>query len=462
MIRLALLGLVVTAPSLVPAPMQSKPSLDALSDSFGALAESVNPAVVQILASGFSAASGIVTGELISEQMSRGSGVVLSSDGYIVTNAHVVSGARRVRVLIPQRDEGSSILGSRGRLAGAQIVGIDLETDLAVLKTEGDGHFHLELGDSDRLRPGELVFAFGSPLGLENSVTMGVVSAKARQLREGDPMIYVQTDASINPGNSGGPLVDTDGKVVGINTMILSQSGGNEGVGFAAPANIVRNVFDQIRSTGRVARGEIGASVQTITPLLASGLDLPRSWGVIVSDVTPDGPAGKAGLESGDLILTLDGRTMENGRQLEVNLYQKRVGERARLGILRGASELTLEVEVVERREHPYRFAGLVHPDRNLVPELGILGIDLDDRLRQMFTGLRIPSGVVVAARAREATPWQGGGLLPGDVIHEVNRNEIRSLAELKATIARYGPGDPIALWVERDGELLYVALEIS
>jgi serine protease Do len=448
--------------ALVGAP-QEPLSLDAISDSFEELAIRINPAIVQIQASGYAIGQGIVSqGELVSEQRTRGSGVILSADGYLVTNAHVVSGARRVRVLIPRLpDDARSVLGSRGRLVGAQVVGIDTETDLAVLKLQETGLPYVTLGDSDTLRPGQIVLAFGSPLGLENSVTMGVVSAVARQLQPEDPMIYIQTDASINPGNSGGPLVDTKGNVIGINTLILSQSGGDEGLGFAAPSNIVKNVFEQIRATGRVHRGEIGIEAQTITPLMARGLGLQQDWGAILADVAPGGTAADAGLQPGDIVSAIDGKVMENGRQLHVNIYQRRVGESVAIEVLRGSEKLVISVEVAARRHHLDRFGGLARPDENLVPQLGILGIDLDDELARMFAGLRRNRGVIVAARAREAQPWQGQGLLPGDVIYAVNRLDVSSLAELKATIARYYPGDPIVLQVERQGELRYVTLEV-
>jgi serine protease Do len=441
----------------------AKPGLTEISESFEALAERINPAVVSIFATGYSAGQGITSSrELIAESRSRGSGVILTEDGYVVTNAHVVAGARRVRVLLPRRGEGSSILGTRGETAGAQIVGVDLETDLAVLKIDGAGLPHLELGDSEALRPGEIVFAFGSPLGLDNSVTMGVVSASARQLRPDDPMIYIQTDASINPGNSGGPLVDAAGNVVGINTLIFSQSGGSEGLSFAAPSNIARTVFEQIRKTGRVHRGEIGVTAQTISPLMSRGLDLPQDWGAILSDVAPLGPAASAGLKPGDIVVSLDGKIMENARQLAVNIYQRSISDRVRIGVLRGAEQLQFDVEVVGRKDHPNRFAGMVHPDRNLVSQLGILGIDLDRDTAPFFSGLRGASGVIVAARAVEATPLEGEGLRPGDVIYSVNRLDVSSLAELKAAIARYRPGDPVVLQVERDGVLRYVTLEMN
>jgi serine protease Do len=291
---------------------------------------------------------------------------------------------------------------------------------------------------------------------------MGVVSASARQLRPDDPMIYIQTDASINPGNSGGPLVDAVGNVVGINTLIFSQSGGSEGLSFAAPSNIVRTVFEQIRKAGRVHRGEIGVTAQTISPLMARGLDLPQDWGAILADVAPGGPASSAGMRPGDVVATLDGKIMENARQLAVNLYQRSVSDRVRIEALRGAERLQFDVEVVGRKDHPNRFAGMVHPDRNLVPQLGILGIDLDRGMAPFFSGLRRASGVIVAARAIEATPLDGEGLKPGDVIYSVNRLDVSSLAELKASIARYRPGDPVVIQVERDRTLRYVTLEMN
>ena len=233
-----------------PASAQQTGSLAALSDTLEAVSRRVGPAVVQIFVSGFAVRGGLVPSAeaLVSPQRGSGAGVLLDPAGYIITNAHVVAGATRVQVVLPVSmvvgAERRSILRPRGRRVGAQVVGIDLETDLAVLKVQIDDRLpFLELGDSESLSPGQLVMAFGSPLGLENSVSLGVVSAVARQLEPEDPMIYIQTDASINPGNSGGPLVDVDGLVVGISTFILSQSGGSEGLGFAAPSNIVRTVY---------------------------------------------------------------------------------------------------------------------------------------------------------------------------------------------------------------------------
>lgn len=241
----------------IGATVFAQETLTRLSTSFEDLAQKVSPSVVQILATGYGADSAATSGSsLLTQRRYSGSGVIVDSDGYIVTNAHVVAGARNLRVLLSLGEEGAprkSILKSRGKMVDAKLVGSDTETDLAVLKIQAPSLPHVDLGDSDLLKPGQIVLAFGSPLGLDNSVSMGVVSAVARQLKPEDPMIYIQTDATINPGNSGGPLVDTEGKVMGINSSIFTYSGGSEGIGFAAPSNIVRNVYQQIRKQGLCA-----------------------------------------------------------------------------------------------------------------------------------------------------------------------------------------------------------------
>jgi serine protease Do len=258
-------------------------ALHDLSAQMEALSHRVSRAVVQIFSTGY-----VVNGErepgsnaaIVTRQRATGSGVVMSADGYIVTNAHVVAGARSVRVRMAEESSGAeAVIKPSSNVLEARIVGVDRQTDLAVLKVERTGLSPLPLGNSDTLRQGQLVMAFGSPLGLENSVSMGVVSSVARQIKPDDAMMYIQTDAPINPGNSGGPLVDTDGRVMGINTFILSQSGGSEGLGFAIPSNIIESVYAQIRKEGHVHRSVIGLAGQTITPQLAAGLRLSQDWG---------------------------------------------------------------------------------------------------------------------------------------------------------------------------------------
>jgi serine protease Do len=460
-----LLAAAVTAlPALAAPPAKTAPpaapgaDLLALDAQLEALAQRVAPAVVQVLAYGFTAAPN----SLLARAGSSGAGVIVDPEGWIVTNAHVVEGARSVRVDVqPARspDAGSSILKPHSRRLTARVVGVDRETDVAVLKVEQAGLPALEFGDSEALHQGQIVLAFGSPLGLENSASLGVVSAVARQLKPDDPMIYVQTDASINPGNSGGPLVDAAGRMVGLNTMILSQSGGNEGIGLAAPGNIVRSVYEQIRRDGRVRRGVVGVRAQTISPPLAAGLGLALDRGVVLSDVVPAGPAAAAGLRPGDVVVALDGKLMENARQLDVNLYRRAPGERVTLAVRRGPETLDAKVTVVERPEDPDRFASRVTPERNLVPRLGILALELDDELRRSLGPLRASEGVLVAARSGNAMGSEDD-LRPGDVVYAVNGVSVRGLAELQSAVARPPAGEPLVLHVERSSRLVYVVVE--
>jgi serine protease Do len=442
-------------------------ALENLSTSLEALSQRVNRAVVKIVTTGYGLSEDSEAGNtaLITRQRATGSGVLLTADGYIATNAHVIRGARRIRVelALSERVERQthSVLKPAGTMMDAKVVGQDRETDLAILKIDASDLPHLDIGDSHALRQGQLVMAFGSPLGLQNSASLGVVSSVARQIKPDSPMIYIQTDASINPGNSGGPLVDMAGRVVGINAMILSESGGSEGIGFAVPSNILENVFQQIRKEGHVHRGEIGVTVQTITPLLAAGLHLPQDYGVLVADVVPDGPADDAGMETGDIVLSLNGSSMENARQLEVNLYRYPVGDKVKLEILRGDRHLTMQVPVVANDEDPERFADLVNPEKDLIPKLGILGIPIDKRLAAMLSDLRKPYGIVVAARTAGADILTLD-LRSGDVIHALNNQPTSTIAALQSALDQLKSGDPVVLQIERDGQMRYLAFEME
>jgi len=440
-------------------------ALTLISRQFRTLVDRVAPAVVQISAVALapSPGRGSAPEEALGVQHRGGSGVLLSSDGYIVTNAHVVEGARRLEVLLSRpavpEAPGRSIVKSAGQRVEGTVVGLDLETDLAVVKIGATALPFLELGDSDGLGEGDIVLAFGSPLGLENSVSMGVVSALGRQLRPNDPMIYIQTDTPINPGNSGGPLVDTEGKVIGINTLIMTQSGGSEGIGFAAPSNIVRSVYNQIRAHGRVRRGAIGVFVQTITPTLAAGLGLPQKWGVVLEDVHPRSPAAAAGLRVGDVVVALDGKPMENGRQFDVNLYRRAVGDSATVSVLRGSERFTVRVPVIAREDDPARVTELVKSDRSLVPRLGILAVDVDQKISSMLPWLRKGEGVLVVAWAADAPPVDTG-LQPGDVIQSVNRSAVTSIDTMNGILTGFHSGDPVVLSIDRLGRNLFLAFE--
>ena len=461
---LATAGALVThdaqAQSATAAPPRAI-SLPDISASFEALAAQVGSSTVQVLASGLAVDPDAAAGDgQVERRRASGSGVILDQAGYVMTNYHVVQGARRVQVVLASRPAGTSIVKPRGKTVDATVVGVDEETDLALLKVTGTGLTPLPLGDSDTLKPGQLVFAFGSPLGLDNTVTMGVVSAVGRQLEPDDPMVYIQTDAPINPGSSGGPLVDARGRVVGINTLILSQGGGNEGLGFAAPSNIVRAVYDQLKAHGRVRRGSIGAVVQSITPMLADALQLPQEAGALVADVDPEGPGGKAGLRIGDVVVALDGKTIENGRQFDVNLYRRATGTTATLDVLRGAGRLKLTVAVDERRDDPGRFEDLVTREQHFVPKLGVLAITLTDAVREDLGLASDDAGALVAARASEAAAEYG--IQPGDLIVAVNRTRVRTLDDLRGALAKLPARAACALQILRQGQYFYLAFEIE
>jgi len=439
--------------------------LHELNESLETLTSKVSKSVVQVFATGYSFGddSDGENAGLYSKQKSSGSAVIFTSDGYLVTNNHVVQGAEKVRVQLSYSDDRGGGHGSvtrrKGKLLPARIVGVDRESDLAVLKIDGGPYPTLEFGNSDTLRQGSLVLAFGNPLGLESSVSMGVVSSVGRQLRADDTMIYIQTDAPINPGNSGGPLLDPDGRVVGINTLIISQSGGSEGIGFAIPSSIVKTVAEQLKEKGHVHRGEIGAFAQSITPELAAGLDLPRDYGVILSDVFPEGPGEKAGLKVGDIVTSLNGKPMESARQFDMNLYQEAGDKKARLKVLRGKEELNIEVPVIESEDDPARFADLVNPENSAVPELGILGISVDKKISELLPDLRNPFGVVVALRSATAKYTGSGGFETGDVIYQVNGTAVTSVAALRMLVADLKPDAPLVLQIERDGKLMYLTM---
>lgn len=436
-------------------------TLPEISASFEALAARAGTGTVQVLASGLVVDSDTPTGDgVVERRRASGSGVILDAAGFVMTNYHVVQGARRVQVVLSSSPSGTSIVKPRGRTVDATVVGIDEETDLALLKVPGGTLTPLPLGDSDTLKPGQLVFAFGSPLGLDNTVTMGVVSAVGRQLEPDDPMVYIQTDAPINPGSSGGPLVDASGRVVGINTLILSQGGGNEGLGFAAPSNIVRSVYDQLRTLGRVRRGTIGANVQSITPVMAEALQLAQESGALVADVDPDGPGAKGGLRIGDIVVAIDGKAIENGRQLDVNLYRRARGSTAALEVLRGTERTRLTVAIDERHDDPMRFAELVTREQHLVPRLGVLAITLSDVLRGELGLAPEDAGALVAARASETAGEYG--IQPGDLIVAVNRVRVKGLDDLRAALAKLPARSACALQLLRQGQYQFVAFEIE
>ena len=426
------------------------------------LARRVSPAVVQIVVSAIASPEEARTAGSLERQRVMGSGVIVDSAGFIVTNAHVVNGAVRVRVtftLAPVAGEASRPLA--GPTRDARLIGADAQTDIAVLKVDTAGLPTVPFGDSDQLRKGQLVFAFGSPAGFTNSMTMGVVSSVAREVDPNRPVVFIQTDASINPGSSGGPLVDAEGQLVGVNTLIWSQSGGSEGLGFAIPSGIVRLVYSQLREYGRVHRGIIGLRADEITPLLATGLGLTPSWGLLLSDVAPGSPAFGAGLAIGDVVTAVNGKPVASLAEFVTDVTLRNIGKTVHLDVVRGSERLAFDVPVVERRDSLDRIVANLDPEKNLIRRIGILAVTVDPSSPQLFPPMRSYSGVIVAARALYAGDLESG-LSPGDVIHAVNRTAISSVEDLRGALSRLKPGDAVVLQIERQGAYMYLSFEFD
>ncbi len=451
------------------APAKPNPSkmdvLRELSASFEEISRHTGRAVVQIFVRSYTTTESSQDGDVLTAENSSGSGIIMSPDGYILTNAHVIKNAHTIKVQLNIRTEAES-RGQGDRTANRPItgtlVGVDHDSDLAVIKIPKTNLPYLAFGDSDQLKQGQIVLALGNPLGLDNSVSLGVVSAVARQVKPEDPMVYVQTDAPINPGNSGGPLIDADGQVVGINTFILTQSGGSEGIGFAIPSGIARQVYTQLKTQGHVHRAQLGLIGQTITPDLAEGLTLETDHGVIVSDVKPGGAADHAGIKADDIVVALNGKPIRTMRELEVNVFRLPPGTKVSLRVQRETDQVDLPTITEEQSGAELdALADLVDPIKNVVTQLGIVGLDITKEVVKLMPELRRPAGVVVAARKNSA-PYSGPALQAGDVIYSVNRKVISNVAQLRQVLEGIKSGQPAVLLVERDGHLIYVPLELD
>ena len=459
--------LVAATAAAQPVPRAAAAQADPLvrmNEAVDALTKKVWPSVVHIEVSSYGAReTDRGDAAIVDRQQSSGSGFVIDPEGYIMTNAHVVNGARRVRIVLPADNADGSLataLSTKTKIVSARIVGIATELDLALLKVDGLKLPALTLATYSLLRQGETVFAFGSPNGLRNSLTHGMVSAVARQVNPDLPQIFVQTDAPINPGNSGGPLVNIKGEVVGVNTFIMSQSGGNEGLGFAIPSATVRTVFRQLKQYGHLRRQEIGMSIQTVTPEMAASLGLARDYGVIVSDVWPGGPAEKAGLAVGDVIVSVDGQPADNLPTVSYNFRLRDTTDNVVLVVLRGAAQISVSVTPVEERSELDAVSATIDPATNLVDALGIMGVEIDQKIASAATGLRDPYGIIVVARAAGSAGEVP--LLPRDIIRSVNNRRIVTLQALRETLAALKPGSPVTLQVQREGRLTYVSFVIE
>jgi len=377
-------------------------------------------------------------------QQSLGTGFIIDKQGYIVTNNHVVEMADEIKVRF-----------SDGKEYEAKIVGKDSKTDLALIKIESDDTLQpLPLGDSEKLEVGEWVVAIGNPFGLGNTVTAGIVSAKYRQIGASSYDNFIQTDASINPGNSGGPLLNTSGEVVGINTAIFSQSGGNIGIGFAIPVNMAKDLLPQLKK-GRVVRGWLGVMVQKITPELKEKLDLKDEKGALVADVTKEGPAEQAGIERGDVIVSFDGKEIKEMRDLPFVVASTPVDKTVNVEVIRKGKKQRFEVRIGELKDD--QEAALV---AEAPPRLGMSVEELTPELAKNL-GLTERSGLVVV-QVEDDSPAAAAGLRPGDVILEIDQSPVTSVDDFNIRIEKYKQGDTILLLAKRRGATVFLTLKVS
>jgi serine protease Do len=450
----------LAAPGAPEAPILPV-QLPVASSTFARIAETIKPAVINIntISRGGAGMGRTPFEEFFGEeffkrffgemperipQRSLGSGVIVDASGIALTNAHVVERASEIEIITLD-----------GRKHRARVVGTDRKTDLAVLRLDdGRGSFpHARLGDSDKVQVGDWVLAVGSPFGLQATVTAGIVSAKARQIGQGPFDDFLQTDAAINPGNSGGPLVSMAGEVIGINTAIVA---GGTGIGFAIPVNMAKKIYTELVAKGKVSRGWLGVSIQPLSPELAKSFGAKDHGGVLISDVMPDSPAAKAGLEPGDILLEFNGKKTEDPADLQRAVGLTVPGTTATAKVWRDRSERTLELrigempderETVARSNDGQTILGL--EVRAITPEIA----------RQL--NLRSTEGIVVA-RVEEGSSADEAGVQPGDVIREVNRQRVRGLADFERLTKAVKDGDRITVLLQRGPLSLYVAFRVG
>ena len=383
-----------------------------------------------------------------------GSGVIVSSDGYILTNNHVIDDAQRVRVELSDR-----------RVFSARVVGTDAPSDLALVKIDAAGLPALPIGDSDKARIGDVVLAFGNPLGVGQTVTMGIISAKGRStgLGQGGYEDFLQTDAPINQGNSGGALVNTRGELIGINSQILSPNGGgNIGIGFAIPSNMARSVMDQLVSHGKVNRGMLGVSIQPVTSELAQGLGLKEVRGVLVNSVVPGGPADKAGLKSGDVILQFNGKDVNDPNVLRNQVAGTPPGTDITLTILRNGAQQQIHVRESEltAQNAPSESGGA-----NGGGNAARLGLSLVPLTPAIAAQLGLPRGTqgLAVQNVDPAGPAAQVGIQVGDVVQQVNRQPVRTTDDVRRALGKLEAGSPPpVLLISRNGQTAFVAVPLQ
>jgi serine protease Do len=375
-------------------------------------------------------------------QRSLGSGFIIDGDGSIITNNHVVENAQKIVVKLADEQEYE-----------AKVIGRDPKTDIAIIKIEAKTKLTAaHLGDSDGLEVGEWVMAIGNPFGLDSTVTSGIVSAKGRHIGQGPYDNFIQTDASINPGNSGGPLINLRGEVIGINTAIFSRTGGNIGIGFAIPVNLVKELLPQLRGKGKVTRGYLGVLIQKVTPEIAESLGMEKSQGALVANVSKDGPADKSGVKVGDVIVEFDGKEVKDSGDLPIIVARTAVDKKVKMKVLREKKELTLNVAVGELKDEEVVASA---------PEKGEMGLTVQRLTPQIAEslGLEKTDGVVVSA-VEPGSAGDEAGIRRGDVIVEIDRKAIRNLDEYKKAMATIRKGKGVLFLVRRGESTLFLALK--
>jgi serine protease Do len=386
-------------------------------------------------------------------ERSLGSGVIADSSGHIITNNHVVAKADEIRVLLSDKRE-----------LKAKVVGTDPKTDIAVIKVDAKDLPILPWADSDKLQVGEYVLAIGNPFGLNQTVTMGIVSAVGRaNVGIAEYEDFIQTDAAINPGNSGGALVNARGELIGINTAIFSQSGGYMGIGFAVPSNMVRSVMEQLVKGGKVVRGYLGVSIQELTQELAKQFGTADIKGVLVSDVLADSPAKRAKLERGDVIIEFDGHAVENPTQFRNLVAATPIGKKVRIKLLRDGKSRELDVTIAEQPKTIAQSDSAGGDGEETSPAGAFAGLDMRELTAELARRFNLPRGEkggVIVARIADGSPAGEAGLQVGDVITEVNRKPTASLRDFQKVAAGLGSKEPALVLVLRNGRSLYLTIK--
>lgn len=376
-----------------------------------------------------------------------GSGVIISPDGYILTNNHVVAKATEIKVALPDKREFTG-----------KVIGTDPKTDVAVVKIAASGLPTLTLGDSSKIQVGDYALAIGDPFGIGETATMGIVSATGRgNLDIEDYEDFIQTDASINPGNSGGALINARSELIGINTAILAgQGGGNQGIGFAIPINLARNVMDAIIKHGKVVRGYLGVAIQQVTPNIAKAFNVPPNRGALISDVTPDSPAAKAGLRKGDVIEELNGEPVPGPNELKLKVATLEPGTTVKLKVNRDGKELEVPVALSELPEKPSENAAGENDQ-----ESSLRGIQVEDLTPAIANelGLRPGAKGVVVTDVDPGSPAAEAGLARGDVIQEINRQPVSSVAQFQRVLRESGKQQAVML-INRHGSTAYIVVQ--